>query len=249
MTFPTGLTRTPRAEELRHYLPQRLGSVFLPFVRKQLPRKMLLPTIDVGFQLANDCVAWALLTAMASQLDIGGYMPYAPWSLYAQFNNGKDGGGHFGAACKALRRGGVAAWGRWPYPERRWNDPVTVGTPYRIIGYRCLSPWGHAFDLQAIKRELALGRALVLGMHVGSTWQRYSGGIIEREESPTGGHAMAIIGYNDDQRCLTFQNSWGKNWGEDGFARVSYECVKREQLGAWAIVTDPRAYWGGRRGT
>ena len=247
--FPTnGLTRTPRVEELRRYLPQRMGA-FLPIIHKRLPASVLLPSVDIGFQLANDCVAWALLTAMASQLHAHGYLSYSPWTLYAQFNGGRDEGGHFGAACKALRLGGVASWEQWVYNHHRWDDPVTVGTPHRILGYKCLSPWGPAFDLSAVKRELAAGRSLVMGMHVGSTWQRYSGGIIEREESPSGGHAMAVIGYTS--RSLIFQNSWGKGWGREGLAYVSHECAAREQLGAWAIKVDTHyaEYYAGRMWT
>ena len=38
-------------------------------------------------------------------------------------------------------------------------------------------------------------------------------------------HAVAVVGYDDGQRCWIVKNSWGTNWGEGGFFRIGYgEC-------------------------
>jgi hypothetical protein len=45
--------------------------------------------------------------------------------------------------------------------------------------------------------------------------------IRKRPASPlpeTSGHAVVLTSYNS--RCLTFMNSWGQNWGDNGFFRV-----------------------------
>ncbi len=44
---------------------------------------------------------------------------------------------------------------------------------------------------------------------------------IRQSTEPAGGHAFAIIGYNE--LGFIVQNSWGRNWGTDGFAIWAYE--------------------------
>lgn len=37
-----------------------------------------------------------------------------------------------------------------------------------------------------------------------------------------GGHCIAIVGYDDTNRCWICKNSWGTSWGERGFFRIEY---------------------------
>lgn len=37
-----------------------------------------------------------------------------------------------------------------------------------------------------------------------------------------GAHCVAIVGYDDAQKCWICKNSWGTNWGENGFFRIGY---------------------------
>lgn len=41
-------------------------------------------------------------------------------------------------------------------------------------------------------------------------------------KQPTEGHAMVVVGYDDDAECFTLLNSWGKVWGQDGFIKIKY---------------------------
>ena len=40
-----------------------------------------------------------------------------------------------------------------------------------------------------------------------------------------GGHAMLIIGYDDDLQSFKILNSWGKNWGFNGIHYMSYNYI------------------------
>jgi len=40
-------------------------------------------------------------------------------------------------------------------------------------------------------------------------------------------HTVLLVGYDDDTDELIFQNSWGKDWGEKGYGRFSYEYITR----------------------
>ena len=57
--------------------------------------------------------------------------------------------------------------------------------------------------------------------------------IIERDRSatPAGGHAFAIVGY--DEHGFLVQNSWGTDWGDRGFAILTYDDWLRSAYDAW----------------
>lgn len=50
-------------------------------------------------------------------------------------------------------------------------------------------------------------------------------------EQPAGGHAMLIVGYDDDRLCIgtdkkgafLVKNSWGTEWGDNGYGWLPYE--------------------------
>lgn len=54
-------------------------------------------------------------------------------------------------------------------------------------------------------------------------------------EYPNAGHALLIVGWNE--LGFIIQNSWGKNWGDNGYAILPYEYRIRE---AWGVTTTER---------
>lgn len=59
-----------------------------------------------------------------------------------------------------------------------------------------------------------------------------------------GGHALCIVGYNDDELggCFEIQNSWGTNWGKDGYFKISYAnfLVMYRKYSCSAMVPDDK---------
>ena len=47
----------------------------------------------------------------------------------------------------------------------------------------------------------------------------------EKQAPPSGGHAMLIVGYNDDEQTFLVRNSWGSEWGEGGYCHISYRTM------------------------
>jgi len=54
------------------------------------------------------------------------------------------------------------------------------------------------------------------------------------DPSKTGGHAFAIVGYNEVG--FVVQNSWGVDWGKDGFAILPYADWVERGMDAWVAV-------------
>ena len=64
-----------------------------------------------------------------------------------------------------------------------------------------------------------------------------------------GGHAMLLVGYEDDASYpgggyFTVRNSWGGNWGEDGYRRISYAYIELFCFMAATIVQKMTDYTG-----
>lgn len=57
-------------------------------------------------------------------------------------------------------------------------------------------------------------------MHTGWDHVRRDG-LIRFESDKTGGHAFAIVGF--EERGFWIQNSWGERWGRNGFGLVTYD--------------------------
>jgi len=257
----TGLILSPRWEaELAHV--QMLGSpVWLPWVSNQLPEIVKpIPTPPVLQQRFQDCVPCALVTAMAAQLGcLEGSCLFSPLSLYNRINNGHDYGSSLAMAVRALRLWGVCTTDRMPYagPGAPTWESLVPSTPYVIAGYRCVLP-SRPGNVNLIKRELAKGQIVIIGMSVGDDWRNYRSGVIEGESHPTGAHAVILTGYDSNVYdvddvfvgdVFRGQNSWGRTWGERGMFRVSADCIRRSHYTAWVVDTSKYGYWGGRLGT
>jgi hypothetical protein len=52
----------------------------------------------------------------------------------------------------------------------------------------------------------------------------YRSGIYKSKNSKkAGGHAVALIGFDDFKKAWLIKNSWGESWGENGYAWISYD--------------------------
>ena len=84
-----------------------------------------------------------------------------------------------------------------------------------------------------IKSTIVNHGPVVTYMLVYGDLRYHRGGIYEHDPDAElrGGHVVVIIGYNDSENYLICKNSWGTNWGEDGYFRISYgECMLGEQI-------------------
>ena len=51
-----------------------------------------------------------------------------------------------------------------------------------------------------------------------ATWTQSSG--------KTGNHAMTLVGWDDSRKAFKIANSWGENWGDQGYGWVGYDYFK-----------------------
>ena len=88
---------------------------------------------------------------------------------------------------------------------------------YKIQGWTWVSN-----NVEAIKGALLIS-PLPTTMLVYEDFEYYSGGIYEHTDPDTlGHHQVTFVGYNEEEDYWICKNSWGEDWGEDGWFRIRF---------------------------
>ena len=203
-------------------------------------------------QRGEECTGFAL-AAIANysrrrELDDPSLPSVSRRMLYevAQLHDGEEfqEGSTLRGALKGWSRTGVALDELWPYdPDDEFgtvHGDLTLGrlldARHRpLLGYRRIS----RVDITSIQDALASGHALFAAatLHVG--WYRLFmpevEPVIERRpgDAERGGHAIVIVGY--DHRGLWIHNSWGPEWGVEGYGLLPYDDWLAAGLDAWVV--------------
>ena len=115
----------------------------------------------------------------------------------------------------------------WPYPKEKHDCPCDTTSPDWQNRTVKITNWHYLPENRdAIKTALINYGPVVAYFDVFEDFMYYFGGIYKhRWGAPSGGHWIAIIGYNDNQGCWICENSYGVQWGEEGYFRIKYgEC-------------------------
>ena len=78
-----------------------------------------------------------------------------------------------------------------------------------------------------VKKSLSEGKPVIIGMNTPESFFRAQD-VWQPTENPRrdyGGHAMCVVGYDDSRHGGAFevQNSWGTEWGNNGYIWIKYE--------------------------
>ena len=181
---------------------------------------------------APTCEAYALVAALETKMQykLGNiYNPdlseahlffYPGGSVKAGYVNIID-------AANYLVEYGVPDEGCFPDPHRPYDFSFESlpGWENRTVK---IKEWGWVEHTQeAMKKALIEYGPLVVCMYFWKDFYYYHGGIYRhRWGRLAGGHVMAIVGYNDSQHCWIIKNSWGIDWGENGWLRIDYNALR-----------------------
>lgn len=108
------------------------------------------------------------------------------------------------------------------------NAPYGAGAACLPVQPAVLVPrWSAAVSAEQRKRTVAFNGPVIAGMRVFEDLPYYSSGVyrhVAGDELAL--HAVCVVGYDDaDGGHWIVKNSWGQDWGEQGFARIAYgEC-------------------------
>lgn len=198
---------------------------------------------DQGKQ--GSCVAWSsaygartILESARTGSDPNG-LKFSPAFLYNQI--GLDGceGSYINRAMDFMSQKGSVPYESFPYTDQDCSKQpdqqlLDQAKQYRMRGSNRLTVGDNTakIDLRAIKENLSQGAPVVIGMMVGGSYmQPMMGQDVWRPTQDDGaqmgfgGHAQCVVGYDDAKYGGAFliMNSWGPQWGNNGFAWVNYK--------------------------
>lgn len=212
----------------------RIPSADIPFGGTELPASFDLSSKmpEVGNQGdQQSCVAWAIAYAMKGyqeNMQLGESLQFSPSFVYNQINGGKNAPTQVTDALNVLSEQGVCLMDEMPYNERRWTQEPSSEAKRSARRFR-IAEWRrvNTVDVQEVKTHIAAGLPVIIGAMVSAEFRDdgFSQGadyVWKRAGTPIGGHAMLVVGYDDDKGAFKLMNSWGKQWGDGGFGWVDY---------------------------
>lgn len=197
----------------------------------------------------NSCVAWAIAygaqtyyakktntewnyTSTSGQLNYEKI--FSPSFVYNQINRGRDEGSSYIDALNLLKEQGVCKWSSMPYSDTDYiSQPLQIAkdqaTNFRIERYFRL---GERQDLFSdVKEQLANSHPVIASAvsdinYLQNGYQNNPTNLYLWRTigsyDPRMGHAILIVGYDDNRQAFKFLNSYGRSWGNDGFGWISY---------------------------
>jgi hypothetical protein len=139
---------------------------------------------------------------------------------------GLDGcnGGEMDPAFTYLENRDVCAEDGYPYLKKAGNtcseESCTVAIPRgSVVGFKDV-PAGDTKALMEAVAQQPVSTAVQAGQ---SAFQMYKEGVLTSDCTANVDHAVLIVGYGTDNGVdyWKIKNSWGANWGEEGFIRLA----------------------------
>jgi len=141
------------------------------------------------------------------------------------------------AALNVAQRWGVVRESIAPFGDLYTKDAPTfyrLSAQMRISGFYNLGK-----NFNNWKQWLSSSGPILAAINVDSSFENATStnGMLDNYDNNRiyGGHAICFVGYTQDNRVI-IRNSWGKSWGDNGFAYASIDWIMKACLEAYGAV-------------
>jgi len=187
----------------------------------------------------GSCTANAIAAAYEyDQIKQKEYNTFIPSRLFIYYNERAkegtikyDSGAQIRTGIKSINSIGVCPEENWEYDINRYREKPTdkcydIAKNHKSVKYRRVKQ-----DFDHLQECLRSGLPFVFGFGVYESFESEkvaSTGIMTmptKNEKLLGGHAVMAVGYDDNRGVFIVRNSWGKNWGDNGYFYMPYEFI------------------------
>jgi C1A family cysteine protease len=159
------------------------------------------------------------------------------------------------ACAKVLVHQGVCEDKFWEYEARMIGEPLE-GAQDNALKYKIDPAYVRITNEKELKASIVKYGAVIIGVKVYRNWYDQKEGHIPNLNwwqsflssigfyQPLGGHAICLVGYDDDTQEYKFKNSWSEKWGDKGYGYITYKHMKQILMDAICMVDidDPKEW-------
>ena len=126
---------------------------------------------------------------------------------------------------------GVSTWSEFPYDDDNCfvmptPELIELASPNKIKEFYYLN------ETQVFEQSKAFlnnDQPIVIAISIDRNYfgaREGSDAVYRKFTKDDGGHAMLVVGYDDAKQAFKVVNSWGKNWGNNGFVWIDYKAFQ-----------------------
>ena len=130
--------------------------------------------------------------------------------------------------------------------EKPSQECYSIAEKHRTVDYRAVEQ-----SIEQLKAALIQGFPVVFGFTVYESFESddvAKTGLMPMPkdgEKILGGHAVAVVGFDDSKKLFTIRNSWGSGWGDKGYFFMPYEFITNPDMASdfWTVTKTKDAPW------
>jgi C1A family cysteine protease len=157
----------------------------------------------------------------------------SPSFIYNQIKVGScDDGSQIPDALDLILNTGIVSWEEMPYNA---NECTALPTEEQNIlalenKINSFSYLDGAILFEQTKTFLFNNRPVVIAISIDNdffgAFESNGDAVYKEFKKVDGAHAMLVVGYDDDKNAFKVVNSWGINWGNNGFVWIDYKAFQ-----------------------
>jgi hypothetical protein len=114
---------------------------------------------------------------------------------------------------------------------------VAVMKVFKIADYGYVGKSSGVPTTQAIKDAMVKFGPLAVAVAADNAFSNYSPGSVFKGRSTSINHAVILVGWDDSKGAWLMRNSWGKEWGDDGYMWIAYGANQIGYGAMWCVMT------------
>lgn len=196
-------------------------------------------------QTLSSCTGSAVTSAyelMVKQSNPNQYVELSDLFVYynARLKEGtvnRDIGIYIKTAMEVLKEYGVCEEEMWNYDLEKWDDKPSDNA-YENAQKRKILKYEKIISTYYATEVLCNNKPVVFGMEIYESFMELNNRIStvtfpSRKEKSLGGHAMCMVGYDLEKRLFLAKNSFGTDWGMEGYCWIPFDYLKQEAYDCW----------------